>query len=594
MKVTQWWNSISYFPDWGSELRYFMEGTISATVGLLPENVKPRVVWVDNLDTAYADQEKCVIGISSGILSENPKLRLNKLASREEAMGAIMGFMVHEVGHFMFSPPLISNLVKDIPLDNHSASIANILEDIFIEKEICRFEPTFSWMILAAWDYMLTEREIAKRLAVWDGNKTQDIASITDVMICWKHRFVDFPPRSEFEAELYDMVMAVENMSKLEDRISQIAKVYNFLVEAANSVSQEKKEQQNGEGKGEESNGQGGNDGEGQESGENSKGKSTGQSQSSEEKESDSATGNLAKRKTASGVGDAPDFSKIPGTIVRNNTFSVENVAKCQVRWMKPNTVSGTSKISYNKKWLGVGALAQDRGTARVVRGQAGYSGRLTHAARLNDDGKVFSKMYVSAPNGSIGFGAPQTIVLIDFSGSMASNVRGEHDKSKFDFALEVASGMLDGFTLANHRVAVYGHTTSSNTCDVFEIKSFSDTKDTGHKRLVGSKHYVAKQANADHAAIAAVGSRFVPDGTPRRLLVISDGMPASDFYRNNSDGINMTAQEVKKLRASGCEVFSFSIDSDAVVPNNEIYGKNFNFLCEDESVVRKFVSKIV
>ena len=76
--------------------------------------------------------------------------------------------------------------------------------------------------------------------------------------------------------------------------------------------------------------------------------------------------------------------------------------------------------MSDNKKWSILSRWVQDAGSVRTHRGQPGNYGRLTHPGRLYDDGKIFSKVERSAPSGRISEGgAPQTIFLLDFSGSM-------------------------------------------------------------------------------------------------------------------------------------------------------------------------------
>jgi hypothetical protein len=599
--IKNWWSSVSRFPSWGDDLRHFMEATIGATVNLAFAKAKrPAIVWDEATTTAFADPKKNVIGISAKMLSPNKAERLNPLASKEESMAATMGFMVHEIAHFLFTPPSLADLVESsIPFNALSRNIANLLEDIFIEKEIERYEKSFGWMIAAAWDYMFTDSEIKSRLAKWDGNSGGELDNILNVMIGWKHRLYDFEMRSDFEEELYDLCMEVSNMRNVEDRRKQITKVYNFLVNNSAKNSSENQESSSSEqGEGEEGSGEGSAPGKQENKNQGDSGKASSGDDKGGKEAGEKGEGELMKP-----VGKeemtrlAPNMEK--GTISNaphahdiarhSRAFEVDVVGNCQVVFKR--VTPGSGKLSYDRKWLKFGELALDRGTARHVRGEPGFNGRLTHPSRFFDDGKVFSQQQVKAPNGFIGFGSPQTAILIDFSGSMTGYVNGTNIE-KFAMACQVAAGMLDGFAKAGHRVSVYGHTTGSD-CDVYVLKRFEESVELGHKNLVGASS-VSKSGNTDHAAIEAVGSKFVMDGSPCRLFVISDGSPASMFYRNDNNGIEMTAASVTKLRKKGIEVYSFSIDEDAIAPNNIIYGKKSNFYCHSESVVRQFVSSLV
>lgn len=579
-RVTKWWSSVSYLPNWGDPLRYFMSGTIGITAGIIMGDEKPRIVW-ENIDTAYADQTNNKIALSALVLSEKESERPNKSFSKADAMGAILGFVTHELAHFAFSKPKISDLLNPgVPLNELTATVANLVEDFFIEDAIVKREVTFGWMIKMAWDYIFPANEIKERLEKWDGVSLVDLDAALDVMICWKNHNHDFTFRSEFEENLYNLFMSVKGMYDYQSRKDLVEKIIRLLLDTRKEETGEDLEE-------------------------------IMKRQGEELERLEEALKKLLKLILDDALSFDPEGELIQVNVKRRPVYGKDSALPNEseiefedfsvagniiVSWVSPKGI-GRGKLTYNPKWREFKRFAADMGTVRRIRGTAGMTGKLTHPANLNQNGKIFSNARTMAPNGSTGLeGATQDIILVDLSGSMGGPVRG--GGTKFEEALKAAQGATDGLIEAKHRVAVYGHTTGGvapgvEGCTIFIMKSFADGPEAAATAMYHLNQLGAQSSNADSYAVEAVGAKFVRDGSPMRLWVISDGQPACSLY-SGEEGIRKTKKAVDALRKKGVEVYSFSIDGSALDANDQIYGKKNNFNAQDIDVVRKVMRRFV
>lgn len=570
--VNNWFSSVKYLPEWGWRLQRFMSGTIGLCATATFGKDYPTIQWED-IDSGYADHDLNKIAISSRILDSDLSKHPNKGVDKDEAMCAVMGVTVHEFGHFLYSPKTLPDFINPgMPKDDQIAwSIANITEDIFIEDQMVKRERFYGWMIAGAWEYFIGRDECAKRFAKWDGQNLSDLSAVLNCAIAWKNRDVVAPIRSELEQTLFDMFMSVIDMDVLQDRKDLIEKIYRFLLNAQEEAGQSKSAS---DGEGEEGEGKSG-------SGKEVKGNG--------EKQVFGADGSVYEVGTPKSGQNATE----PWDRNKMQDFSV--AGGMSVGWKTPNK-RGLGRVNFDKKWLGFAKWAIDAGTMRIQRGTAGNFGKLTHPGRLYDDGKVFSKQMISSPNGATNLtGQPQTIILVDLSGSMSNPIGRGSRQEKVHAALEALQGIVEGLVIAKHKVGAYGHTTGDVTssgqenCLIYIFKEFSDTLATATERISDAYAMGAQYNNVDSYAIEAVAKKFKNDGSPRRLIVISDGAPASHLY-SGREGVKLTKAAVDKVRKSGVQVFSLSIDNDAISPCNKIYGTKFNFDVTDPKVIDRVI----
>lgn len=575
MSIRRWWHSIVTLPAWGDGLRALMTPSIGVLAGTLPQ--VPKVLWSDEIDTAYADRERGKIVISSKFFSISPTSRPNPNADKELTVEAVLGAVVHEGMHFVYSPKTCPDLLNSgLPVNDVTCGIANVLEDMFIEYQAPSLDKNYGWMIGACWEYFFPSEGMEERLAgLWDGVDTQNIEGIVNTMAQWKNQNFDFTLRTTFEAELFELCYSVRGMTLLQNRKDLIEKIIRLLINKE-ELEKQNQEQEGGEGEGE------GGEGEGE-------------GASGEEKETTfDVKGEKVTIIPRAGNGRCQDVI-FSNTAPKFEDVGVDGSYGFVVRIVKPS--SEKFVVRDIKKWDKLAAWQNDVGSVRTHRGVPGHYGRLTHPARLIDDGKVFSKTEKSSPSGRVAEGgAPQTIILDDFSGSMRGGIKGTWE-SKFESSLHVVGGAASALVKAKHRVAVYGHSTDDiggrEVCEVHRMKAFNESVNT----LLGSLTTVSAAGplanNADATAIEVVAKNFKFDGSRMILFVVSDGSPACDLYRGQP-GIDATKKVVDRLRKNGIEVYSLCIDPLAMDANNEIYGSHNNFDVTDPRVADKVIKKVL
>lgn len=577
MSIRRWWHSIVTLPAWGYDLRALMTPSIGVLAGTLPQI--PRVVWSNEIDTAYADRERNEIVVSSKFFTAFSPSRPNPKADKELTVEAVLGAVVHEGMHFVYSPKTCPDLLNSgLPVNDVTCGIANILEDIFIEYQAPSLDKNYGWMIGACWEYFFPSEGMEERLAgLWDGVDTQNIEGIINTMAQWKNQNYDFSLHSGFQADLFELCYSVRGMTNVQDRKDLIEKVIRLLINKE-ELEKQSQEQEGGEG----AKGEGG-------EGEGAKG------ESGEEKET---TFDVKGEKvtivphTGNGIRKDVIFSD---TTPKFEDVGVDGSCGFVVRIVKP---SGTKFVVKDmEKWSSLAAWQNDVGSVRTHRGVPGHYGRLTHPARILDDGKVFSKTQKSAPSGRVAEGgAPQTIILDDFSGSMRGWVKGTLE-SKFESSLHVVGGAASALVKAKHRVSVYGHSTDNiggkEVCEVHRMKAFSESMDVFLRSLSTVNVRGSLSNNADATAIEVVSRAFKFDGSRMILFVVSDGSPSCALY-HGQPGIDATKKVVDRLRKNGIEVYSLCIDPYAMDANNEIYGPHNNFDVTDPRIADKVIKKVL
>ena len=597
--IGKWWHSIKTLPDWG----YGLQSLLTPTIGLLSKTlpVVPTLKWDDEVETAYADPKNNLIVVGSRIISTDSSVRLNKLATKEQAVEALLGTIVHEGLHLVFSPDNILGLLNpSLPHNSMTFTVANVLEDVFIESRAGQIDKSYRWMISAMWQYYRPAETMLVILTdEWDGQDPSNIDGILSTMIMWKNRNFNFPMRSDFETELYELCFSVVFVNSLQERKDIIEKVVRFLLSAA-------KEKSAGSGEGNDGGEAGGSTGEEKEGGEQA---DVGRG----DKESPEGQGEVAKGSEAqSGEQESPTFD-VRGKALKVKPLSAKGSKDITKAHRDTLSFGGDSKMPYRieaakltkrgqlvlpdqKKWSAFSKWVTDVGTVRTRRGTPNHYGRLNHPERFADDGKIYSKILTSSPSGRVDQGgAPQTIVLIDLSGSMGEYTTALRE-TKFSAALKVAGGMGLALARAGHKLSVFGHTTiraGLETCIVYRFKSMSDSTEHMLEALQSAEATIEKNNNADATALRAVASTFTPDSGAKRIFVISDGMPYCTTY-GGSEGIDITKEAVEDLRRRGIEIYSLSIDPTAIKDNDSIYGNTFNFDLTDTKVAESILRKIL
>jgi len=598
MNVGKWWSSIPEYqlPNWGAGMIHFMTPVVALFADMLPKGVQ--CSWSAQIDSAYADRDANRLVVSSKILSQNEEERPNKAANRHEAMAAVLGVQIHEIFHFLYSPASIPDLMPvGVKSDKIYGSIANILEDVYIENKIMSEKPDLAWMLTEGeWPYFFSAEVGSQFHSEWNGLKPETIediaAALTSICHTWRYAS-EIPSHGEYEDGLRNLFMSVIGMTSLDDRRNLIAEIARYLnvpnIKASKSESQknqgeqkqsEQKQGEKGEGTGENN---------GQEDDSASEGEQPGDSEEGGE-------GQAVAFSEANGGALLPKSIE-PGEQInseKRKIVDLDNAGNVPIVASVEESGADNINIPLIRTWDKLAELQKDVATARRIPGPAGYNGRLTSPERMFSDGRMFSNSVLESADGGVFAYRPFDIVLlIDRSGSMMSG-------GKFTKALVMAANMARTLTGAGVNVMVATHNTDNyqvfeEKCDIIVLKGFKDSYENSLPRIKTMLRKGPSGANADADAVTYMAKQFPSASSGRRslMIVISDGQPACVTY-SGQPGIQLTKLAVDDIRKKGIEVYSISVDRAAVAPNDAIYGPQFNISNDDPNVAALLLKKLV
>lgn len=193
----------------------------------------------------------------------------------------------------------------------------------------------------------------------------------------------------------------------------------------------------------------------------------------------------------------------------------------------------------------------------------------------------------------------PETIMLIDISGSTETFINGSKLMLKDDMASAVQTVYNDMLN-ARMPVSVYCHSSGGfqnrqgSGCKVYGIASHNmrfvsgpEIRSTTHdEQRFAMIRELDSASNYDGWAIETVGNLFSVRRKPKVLIVWSDGAPSGGL--SGMSAIEHTKKEIEKLRRKGILVLSMSVVEEVVENNNEIYGKEFNFRAFGENLPKE------
>lgn len=173
----------------------------------------------------------------------------------------------------------------------------------------------------------------------------------------------------------------------------------------------------------------------------------------------------------------------------------------------------------------------------------------------------------------------PETIVVLDMSGSMRTSVRFM-GKSVGLAQLVMAVGKRIHEALAGQRHLVIGFTTDCNPVEdynetpiIVKIAGYGMGYQSSIPNPFNSALNVDYGNNYDHVAIREAGKMFTGRKTHRFVLVVSDGNPVSIHYADREEGVNLTKQEVATLTDLGIITVAICLTDEALNSCREIYG---------------------
>lgn len=481
------------------------------------------------------------------------------------------GIIVHEVGHFMYSPSDLKGFQIGTVFNSYIATIANLLEDLFIEDQICNGFPYFEPFLYSLNKVVINDSSIEEAKSETTGEKptsVEEAERYVNYCISYKRREKDFVARTEFEAEVYEAIYSVFELTDVEERKELVYKVYEMIFENVLEEVESQSSSEAGEGEGE---------GEGQAF------------------DASFSPGNAIPQKIVESMveeifGAVKSELDIVMAKQYDNTFT---------KVVRPGSGNKKFKVS-NFDFSKLAVVENARGSVRIVKGAPMNRGKnMSHLHRALDDGKIFSKNYLDGYRA--GHGAPEIVFLIDLSGSMESRMSGEAKSfgEKVEFALSSVLAFNKSLRGTKTKFAIVGHTTtreytsagSSHGLLIVEFKGFNEivSDDEMLRRTEAVHREINYYGNADGAALLHVNTMFGNGQNDKIIFIVSDGRPAEDFTdQYQVKGLTLPEyggiiENVKSIaafiRSKGVKLFSASIDRAAVVPCDSIYGWQNNVM---------------
>lgn len=242
--VAEWYgNSVTIPAITSPKFAPFASSCMGIAISLLDKktNKKINVALSYDVDTAYADPDKELIVISQNFMRGDFSAigAINKL-NGSKSVGAILGVIVHEIGHFAYSPKNLNGYISHIQNQTKKVfnfslarNIANVLEDIFIEFQIARLAPTLEWTLDEINKLMLTDSlfsSVSREMkTVTDAKNTRQILNF----LLFAKVVPDVKRISPFASKLFKMARSVTRMENLKQRFDLALAIYEIIAPVA-------------------------------------------------------------------------------------------------------------------------------------------------------------------------------------------------------------------------------------------------------------------------------------------------------------------------------------------------------------------------
>lgn len=507
---------------------------------------------------ASVDLDTRTITIDQEFFSGNHKIYDG--LSWKEKLEFCAGVCVHEGAHVAYTPKnwVDLHLPKGkVPRTPACFTVANVVEDIFIESYAKLANSNFAYIIDFADNAMFGDEEIEKRRSLWTGEKPaneEELVAALDYMITWKRRNFGWFFQSEFERTLYKLFISADGAANPVTRGKITQEILKLLLGEETCKEQAEEEE---------------------------KGK---------ENEGVSFTlspdGELVQVPASKNV---VEILRTDFVLTQESGSSSKGFFVLKVK--PPHQYRPLGVVNFT----GFNKIIEARNSQRALKGLPAASGRKIRNLSHFSEGKIFGEMKVEGDR--VGRGKQDVVILIDLSGSMSGTI-SESGKRKVTFALECAGGLARTFEKEGFNYAILGHTEGwvpeemrhnstlyNNGVIIFKFKGLNEKKNV--KDVINSLGWMEQifrgGGNNDSHAIFLASQEFTQQND-KILIVISDGEPTEySTSKLLGHGINCpgnaigdTKAVVNHLRKSGINVFGLAIDGVAVKSCKSIYGENF------------------
>lgn len=522
--------------------------------------------------TAHADQEQKKIVINEEFLNghflpgQPPIYDSSKLA-------AILGIVVHEAGHFAFSPATLLPFVEYIKDRTTCAfskgvalSLSNIIEDIYIEAEIDRIVPNLTWMLDETSRIFFSGRDtnawVVKVMGIISEPTTmEEVADVLNVMLLAKVQ--ESITCNSFIETLFYQALEARDLPKLEDRFELCLQLYEQVMKNIKSISEPEELEVL-----------------------KVLSDAKGLCADNQDEEGEDWLGTQLTS-VFDNIND--QLSDTDLEIPITEVFG-EKAHPATVIMEKPVSASPNS-LAVDERYLKLSEVARQHAVVNRPYGMQKTKGNhIRNLYRISTDQKIFAE-----PVTMNSYKPMQVVILIDCSGSMRQRDDRQPD-ARIVMASKAALGATIALMEAHCEVAVYAHTAdlyARGDMMVYRLKSFSEPVTELSSRLFQLIDRELKGNNRDSCAVEYVGAKLQNANRRRLLIVYSDGFPISHNY-GGQDAINHGKAVVANLKRKGIDVLSISITKEAASSNEEMYGKSNNVFNQDPNVIEDIVRRLI
>lgn len=477
--------------------------------------------------------------------------------SYEKRLEFCAGVVVHEGAHIAFTPKNLFDLMLPFGSgfrNNYGFTVANVVEDIFIESFAKMTNPNFARLIDFVSDILFSEDVIESRRLLWNGEKpknAEELSSALNYMICWKRRNFAFFHLTDFESSLYNLFLSANKEESVEARVKIVQDILTMILPDSEKIETE---------------------------------------QISFASSCFSPDGEIIE-----GIKNLPCSEELP---VNFCAFEEGKDSKDGLLKLKISPSSSSSSTLEVVSYSGFEKIVEARNAQRAIKGDPRNSGKKIRHLQHYSEGKIFGELFVDG--GRVGRGKQEFVILVDLSGSMNGYIPNTRSKRKVRFALENVSGIAKALDREGFDYSIIGHTegavppnlsylSGKASCSVvfYRIKGVDEKikYSNVHKALSWVNSNFIGCGNNDSCALLFASDEFSSRENEKILIVISDGQPVERNTKvlvKNGVPIGYNAVEdtknvVQHLRRKGIKIFSLAIDEAAILPCEEIYGKNFS-----------------
>lgn len=624
MDVAKWYGTSVRIPQLNTpNFMLFASSCFAMATSLIDKKLARsiHVGYSSTVPTAYADAKKCQIVVSDKFFGGNfSALGQGKFLNGSDTLGAIMGIMLHEVGHFAYSPDDLSPQVEYIRQHTSNvfnlklaSKVSNTIEDIYIEYQIARAIPSLVWTLESTNKVMLTEEifneDVKKLSRVNMIMSSSEQLNILNFLLFAK--VTDNPSKvSSFVKRIFKLARQATLATNLDDRLALCLAVYD-AIQIQSDLSDKKSDKSEPSDKSEDDQSPDDSqesDNSQSDSQESDDTEDNDQSDSSGDDTGDDQSDNDSQGNNADDTDDTEDDNtddtqsdndpvEIPiidgmnanaptGHIheIGNDNTTITIDATGEI--FHEENLEPYEPITLDKRYSGLADIARQRATINRRHSTPQRTGRdMRNIHRIIQDQRIFSDRLPTN-----GFEPMEIMIVLDCSVSM--------DGYKFIDAIQATMGCAQALINGQCSVQVYGHTTLyTGVSDIliYPLLRSGESPMLLSKRLGRLKYETDMRLHntRDGHTLLHLSKKFHSANRKRLMIVISDGQPWSTGYKGLS-AIEHTQRAVNTIRSSGIDVVSISIDNLAFDPNNMIYGRDKNICNESPTALDDLVKSIL